>query len=123
MKIYGCPERLPAPKPDYRHFDIKAEADREASHAESLRTWLFARGYCNTHSGQIVRFPIGDGFALYMLADGPQSFLIHLPYGDGYHYPDAQHLPKDEIIRRIDGERRLADLFHDRTGTPPAPAD
>jgi hypothetical protein len=47
-----------------------------------------------------------------MIADAPrQSCLIHMPYGDCYHYPDVKYLPKSEIIKRVDALKALKEIF------------
>ena len=111
MKVYSIPDALPAPKPDYRNYDSAKEQARELQHMRDLKEWLLSAGFDGEMTGEIVRFPVADGYARYMLADGSKSALIHLPYGDGYQYTDAQYLPKAEIVRRIGVDRNLAALF------------
>ncbi len=48
---------------------------------------------------------MADGYALYMFADaGAKSVLVHLPYGDGYDYPDVRYIPKTEVLRRMNSK-------------------
>jgi hypothetical protein len=47
-----------------------------------------------------------------MLGDkGRGGILIHLPYGDAWQSRDVQFLPKSEIVRRIEADKKLAKLF------------
>lgn len=108
MKVYALPESLPAPQIDYMNYNAEKAQAQEAAHTASVKAWLIAQGYKGKHTGRVVRFGVADGYALYMIADGPKSFLIHLPYVDGYQYRDVAFLPKKEIIRRADAD----DAFH-----------
>jgi len=113
MRIYGLPNALPAPVLErYSTEDLDAHYAAEAAHRERLKQWLREHGYTGERTGEIVRFPVADGFAQYMLADGVRTeCLIHLPYGDGWQYRDAKFLPKAEILRRIDAQKRVDALF------------
>lgn len=109
MKIYASP--IPAPEYDWTG-DFANFQRLDDEHEKALKNWLAANGYTGHNSGRIVRFGIADGHAAYMIAEGGgKTFLIHLPYGDAYQYPDAQYLPKAEILRRADREDNLVKLF------------
>jgi hypothetical protein len=114
MKVYDCPAALPIPEVDYRNYDHGRETAREQEHQTKLKEWLLNNGYKGKHTGKTVRFPVADGYALYMLADGKRSCLIHLAYGDGYTYRDVAFLPKKEILNRVDQDKRFAELFAGR---------
>lgn len=114
MKVYSCPDELPAPEVDYRNYDYDRERAREHEHQQQLKAWLQRNGYSGARTGEVVRFGVADGYAQYMLADGPRSILIHLPYGDAWQYGDVQFLPKAEIVRRIEADKKLASFFASR---------
>jgi hypothetical protein len=122
MKVYGCPKEAPAPEIDYANYNAELVAKQESDHVSKLKEHLVSNGYKGKHTGEIVRFHVADGYAAYMLADGPKSCLIHLPYGDAYQYPDAQFLPKAEIMRRIESDKKMASIFakkeEEPTGSP-----
>jgi len=109
MKVYACP--IPAPTPDYANYDRDKENAAIEAHKLRLTSWLKANGYTGKRTGEIVRFPVADGYAEYMLGDGRKSILVHLPYYDGYQYVDVRFLPKAEIIRRIDADKKFTALF------------
>lgn len=113
MKVYNLPVEVPFPDPDYQNYDWDAEQRREAEHRAALSAWLRANGWTGKNTGRTVRFGVADGYALYMLAEGPgrKSCLIHLPYGDAYQYRDVEFLPKAEILRRLDQQDTIAKLF------------
>ena len=111
MKIYAVPAEVPFAETDYSSFNIERGRAREDAHMEALKAHLIKLGYRGPNTGKVLSMHVGDGAARYMLADGPKSFLVHLPYGDAYHSPDAQFLPKAEVLKRIAAAEKVADLF------------
>jgi len=112
MKVYGIPKELPEPKVDYGNYDRDKAIEAENKHREALKGWLKRAGYTGKRTGEVAKFPVADGYAEYMLGEGKgKAVLLHLPYGDGYHYPDVKYLPKAEILRRIDADKRFAEMF------------
>lgn len=115
MNVYAVPRDVPFTKPDYTNYDFKAERERENRHIADLKAHLIEMGYTGKHTGKIASFGVGDGYANYMLADGSgvygHSFLIHLPYGDAYHFQYVSKLSKKEIIKKIEQQEGLAALF------------
>lgn len=117
MKVYGCPDDVPWVDPDFRNYDPAAETAREIAHLDALKAWARSAGYTGKHTGEEFRTPRADGYARYMLCDGPRSCLIQLPYGDAWHDPNVEFLPKREILKRIDQTKGVAALFS-APGTP-----
>jgi len=111
MKVYALPDAVPLPKFDYMNYDHKKVAQQEADHTAALKAWLIAQGYRGKHTGRIYREGVADGYALYMVADGPKSCLIHLPYCDGYQSRNVQYIPKKDVIARIDAEEKFLKMF------------
>ena len=62
-------------------------------------------------AGEIVRFPIADGYAQYMIWDGRS--MIHLPLGDAWQIPEAhaRGLRLADLRENVRRERAIADLF------------
>jgi hypothetical protein len=111
MKVYSCPTEVKMPKTDYTNYDYEKVQQQETEHRAALKLWLIKSGYTGKRTGETVHFPVADGSAEYMLADGKKSLLIHLPYGDAWNYDAVQFLPKAEILRRIDTDKKFAVLF------------
>ena len=111
MKVYACPAELPEPETDYKNYDRVKEAAKIDAHKAALKAWLKNAGYTGKRTGETVRFHVADGYAEYMMGDGRKTILIHLPYYDGYSYPDVAYLPKKEILRRMEADKRMAALF------------
>ena len=115
MKVYGVPEEVPLAEIDYSNYDPKAVYEAEKQHEKDLVSFLKSCGYTGPNTGRIYSTPRADGYANYMFADaGRQSVLIHLPYGDSWHDPDVEFIPKREILKRIaqrEARPTLAPIF------------
>lgn len=111
MKIYGCPIAVP----DYKFgMDFSRIEALEDEHAAKLKTHLIDIGYGGENTGRIVNFPIGDGYATYMVAEAARKFaLIHVPYGDGYSYPYIERLTKNDIMQKLNDGFALAGSMSD----------
>ena len=111
MRVYSCPKEVPAPEIDWSG-SMEDWEKAEEKHMDALKQYLIKHGYTGKHTGRVLKVPIADGYALYMLADAPRkSCLFHLPYGDAWHSPDVGYLPKYEVLKRIERDEGLAKLF------------
>ena len=112
MKVVSVPSSIPFDDPNYRNYDHELETRRVEEHMDALRLWLSDNGYRGDGTGKVVSFVVGIGYARYMFADSDhESFLIHLPYGDGFHFGRAGHLRREDILQKIElDDRRRADL-------------
>jgi hypothetical protein len=63
--------------------------------------------------GAVLRFPIADGYAFYLVTKERPLTLKHIPVGDAWEIPDAhmRGLTKKDILLHAKRERRLAELF------------
>jgi hypothetical protein len=100
-------------EPDYSNYDSNAEQERQKRHSEELKEWLKANGWPGERTGEILDEPHADGYASYMYGDAPgnKACLIHLPYGDAWHSQNVPHLPKKEILARLDRAKKRSALF------------
>jgi hypothetical protein len=100
MKVYSLPAEVPAPQVDYQNFNLDKMINDERKHRLSLQSWLFKAGYTGKNTGKLVNFPVADGYAQYMIAEGKSTCLIHLPYGDAYQFQYVSRLTKRDILAR-----------------------
>ena len=111
MKTVSPPDEVAYAAPDYTNYDSAAEEARENAHREALKAWLATNGWPGVRTGEVLREPHADGYASYMYADGPKPMLVHLPYGDAWHSRNVGHLPKKEVLTRLDAQAAMAALF------------
>ena len=111
MKVYALPEHIKY-EPDYSGYNWDAECKLRADIEAKLKAWLIENGADGPYTGEVVRFGVADGYANYMFADyGRRSALIHLPFGDAWHYGDVEFLPKKEILKRLEQQKRMSKLY------------
>lgn len=116
MKICNCPEEVPPPPLDI-HADWQFRIAQEAAHKAALKEHLLQLGYTGSNTGRELAIPHADGYARYMFADaGRQSCLILLPYGDAWHSPQAQYMPRKAVLAEIQRRESLDRLFEKRNG-------
>lgn len=113
MKVYAAPEGINVPTPDYsKPYDRAAEEKRENEYLAALKAWLLDNGFTGPYTGEIANFPMGDGYARYMLGDKPRGgVLVHLEMGDAWDDPNVAYLPKKVIVENIERGKRLREFF------------
>ena len=115
MKVYACPGEVAAPKVDYFNYDRNKVAEAERQHQKDLKAWAAQAGFTGKNTGRILRTSYADGYALYMMVEGRTSFLIHLPYGDGYDDPLVRGLTKKAVLEEIARAERMDAYFARKT--------
>lgn len=60
-------------------------------------------------AGEIVTFPVGDGYARYVIFD--KKDLIHIPLGDAWHDPNIAHISFEGVKARLEQMKALKALF------------
>lgn len=61
--------------------------------------------------GEIIKFPVADGYAEYMVASMTPLELIHIPLGDAWHFEYAHRLTKKDVEEKIRNQKALEELF------------
>lgn len=108
-KLYRAPETIAVPKfdPKLSYQERKAQEDK---YEQELISFCKENSKC-PHAGSEIRFPIGDGFACYIVYD--YRSLIHVETGDAYCIGEvhARGLLKADIIKEVNKVRALNELF------------
>lgn len=106
--IYSAPKSVPLPK-----YDIKNVQDwrkEEDDYIDQLKTVLLRRKN-GKNIGEVLRFPVADGYAMYMVASMRPLELVHLPLGDCWEFEYVHLLNAQEVQQRIDSHKALEELF------------
>lgn len=117
MQCFAPPANVPPPEYDYSDPNPDSFHKIDKAYTADLKAALIANGDTGPLTGEIVRFPIADGYAQYMVFDAPgrrPAFgLIHMPLGDAYQIPEAhlRGLRKQDIQNEISRSKRLQALF------------
>ena len=112
-KIYVVPNGFQYPEFNWKDT-AKYKKDIE-DHSERLKQWLIKRCVLlakNTENvGEIIRFPVADGYAQYMVGCMKPLELIHLEYYDGYSFEYANRLTAKDVEDKINQQNALNRLF------------
>lgn len=91
MRVYSPPAGIEPPSFEAYfvdgHYDRAKDDELTARYLSELRTWLKDHGYKHRKTGLIVRFPVADGCAQYMIMN--TTNLMYLPLGDAWQIPEA----------------------------------
>ena len=109
-KIFAPPESITPPNWDTKksHKDNMAA---EATYIENLAAYCKEIKPGNDKVGKTIRFPVADGYAVYMVAGLRPIELIHIPIGDAWEYEYAHRLTMSDILEKIQKQEALNKLF------------
>mgnify|MGYP001598554740 CR=1 FL=1 len=109
-KVFAPPGEA-GPAPDcVAVADVDAWLAQEAAYVRKIVAWAKANGR-GPERGEEIRFPIGDGYACYVVLSLKPVQLIHLPVGDAWQYQYAHRLTAHDIRAKIAQGRFLTALF------------
>ena len=116
-KVYSAPKGYEAPEMDFANFDFDKWKESENKYIERLATLLKQQNPKDPrYVGQVLKFPAADGYALYMVASLNPVELVWLQLGDAWQFEYAHRLTKEDIIDKIDSERRMSEFLASRQG-------
>lgn len=113
MRVMASPITSPRFE-DYKingSFSMSLMTEKENEFKADLKAFLNRSGFNHQLTGEVVRFPIADGYAQYMVADA--NTLIHLPLGDAWQIPGphARGLRISDIKAMVERDRKRAELW------------
>lgn len=106
-KIYSPPAEIKVPELDWK--DIAAYEKANEKFIEDLRAFCINRNNAE-HVGEVIQFPVADGYAQYMVAALSPVELIHIPLWDAWEFEYASRLTKKDIVEKIE-QRKAWDKF------------
>lgn len=109
--IYSVPDGIKVPEFDWNDLPKYNKECEEFNNA--LAKWLIKR-HNGKNVGKIIRFPVADGYAEYMVAAMKPLELVHIPLFDGYAYADVDLMTAKRVQEKIDSDEALEKLFPPR---------
>lgn len=108
MAVYTTPDGIEIPNVKWEGANI-AQRIKEADdkYRAELKAWCIERNPEQEHVGEIVRYPVADGTAEYMVAATKPLQLIHLETGDKYWYEGIERFKLKDILKKIDQQKSL----------------
>jgi hypothetical protein len=114
--VYNVPNEIEVPVFDFEN--IEEWQRKEAEFVVKLKDWCVARmqraNVVDECVGEVIKFPVADGYAEYMVAATKPVQLIHLPLGDAWCFQYANRLTKKDIVEKVNQQKNIAKFFADR---------
>lgn len=107
-KIYSPPAELERPEIDFRNMKAYDEACEK--YKEGLKKLLLNRKQ-GENIGKILRFPVADGHAEYMIASMKPLELVHIPLGDAWTYQFDYNLTAKSVKEQLVKQELIDKLF------------
>lgn len=111
MAVFSLPKEFESLVPRYESGQpYEALVKAEEEFVAKLATWAKARAPQDAYAGSVVRWPMADGYAQYLVAATKPVELIHLPIGDAWDFPLAHRATKKDIVGRLDADKAWAEM-------------
>ena len=106
--IYSAPPGFDPPTITSDDYKERRWEAIESEYMERLAKEARRLSPHNALIGKVIRFPIADGYAQYMVWRTKPLQLVHLDLGDGWSIPDAHAhgLRLADVSTMIENERR-----------------
>ena len=108
-EIFSSPKGVEIPKFDWS--DIKKYNEDIVQYKAELKAMLIEHVSKGKLVGEVIKFPVADGHAEYMVASMSPLKLVHLPIGDAWDFQYVNLLTSKEVKEKIEAEKKLAEFF------------
>jgi hypothetical protein len=103
--IFSPPEELREP-----NFGSVTYNEDCRAYLEDLKKWCTRNGK-SKYRGKLIREPVADGYAEYMILSITPLQLIHIPLYDGWSFRWAKNWKKEDILDMLQREELLSEFF------------
>ena len=115
-QIYSAPKEIKQPSYAINYStnfngELARIREEEKKYLKDLKDWLAKAGYTGKNSGEVIQFPVADGYAQYMVISMKPLRLVHIPLGDAWDFQYAHRLTAKDVQEKIDGQKSLEKLF------------
>lgn len=116
--IYSAPKEIQQPTLSIHKYDGETINEKlnslrlaEEKYIDEVKSWIKRAGYSGENSGEIIQFPVADGYAQYMVISMKPLRLVHIPLGDGWDFQYVNRLTAKDVQDKINGQKALEKLF------------
>jgi hypothetical protein len=110
-KIYQPPNEIGPPPKFQVSISYKEMVKLEEDWVKRLRKWCKDNSKEAEYIGDIVKQPVADGYAQYMIFSLKPVFLIHLELGDAYEFEWAHRWTAKDIKMIIEKTKELNNIL------------
>ncbi len=111
-KIYANPIERPV----FDWKDREASTKAEQKYLDDTKAFLTKRNPGGKNVGEIIRFPVADSQAEYMVASMKPIALVKLEVGDNWDSETASYINAKGVQQHIDNARKLQEFLDSRKG-------
>jgi hypothetical protein len=111
-KVYSPPKAV-GEQPKFDIKDYEGYCACENKYVEDIKAWAKTNGN-GKYAGEVIQFPVADGYAQYVVLSLKPVALIHLPVGDAWQYQYVNRLTASDIKNEVERGRALNKLFTKR---------
>lgn len=109
-KIYSAPKEV-GNKPAFNSAEpFSTHSKNEREYTAKVQVWAKQTG-SSEFAGEIIRFPVADGYAQYVVLSLKPVKLIHLDTGDGWQFPYAHRITAADVRREAEYGRAINEIF------------
>lgn len=112
--IYKTPTEIKVPEINFENITSNKYEEECNAYIQALKDFVTKRK-SGKNVGEIIQFPVADGYAQYMVASMRPLELIHIPLWDGYVFQYAKNLTPKDVQEQIDNAKALAKLFSNKS--------
>jgi hypothetical protein len=109
MKVYSGIKGIELPK---LQFGSRSDYEKQTQAYEDAVVNAAKRMSSSRIAGEIIRFPVGDGYARYVVVKPTE--LIHLATGDAWHFQYIGNLKGKDVTEKVKAQKQLEALFKGR---------
>jgi len=109
-EIYDPPTEIELPKHDFANFNSKEYHKKDDAYIAELKQFCLKQNK-GKNVGEVIKFQVADGYALYMVASMRPLELIHVPLGDCYEFQYVHLMTPNEVQKSIDRDKEMEKLF------------
>jgi len=110
-QVYSTPEEVKRPEINFSNFNYKKYEEECNQYLENLKKFLKDRGYQGKNFGEVIKFPVADGHAQYMVMSMRPLQLIHLDLDDAWDYQNVDLMTAKRVQQMIDRDKAMQTLF------------
>ena len=117
-KIYSAPDEIPQPSLSFeniKNYNVADIVEKYVNDSEEylskLKEFLLKNNPNGENVGETIKFPVADGYAIYMIASMKPLKLVHVPLGDAWDFQYAHRLTAKDVQEKIEQQKAMNELF------------
>jgi hypothetical protein len=112
-KIYSAFEELTVPTFSFGNgASVEDYNKANDQYIVDMKAKLIEHGYKGKNSGEVIKFPVADGHALYMVISMRPLQLMHIPIVDAWEFQYVHLLTAKEVSGQIEANKKWDEFIN-----------